>query len=36
LGEVAARDEPLVGLFDEQHAGEADQRGVVGEDADHI
>jgi hypothetical protein len=36
LGDVAARDEPLVALVDEQHAGEADQRGVVGEDADDI
>ena len=36
LGEVAAADEPLVALFDEQHAGEADQRLVVGEDADDV
>ena len=36
LGEVAAADEPLVVLLDQQHAGEADQRGVVGEDADDV
>jgi hypothetical protein len=36
LGEVAACDEPLVILFDQQRAGESDQRGVVGEDADDV
>ena len=36
LGEVAAADEPFVVLFDQQRAGEADQRGVVGEDADDV
>src|SRR5215208_7976505 len=36
LGEVAARDEPLVILFEQQRAGEADERGVVGEDADDV
>jgi hypothetical protein len=36
LGQVSARDEPFVGLFDEQHPGEADQRSVVGKDAGDI
>ena len=34
--EVAAADEPLVVLFDAEHPGEADQRAVVGEDADDV
>jgi hypothetical protein len=36
LGEVAACDEPFVVLFDQQRAGEPDQGGVVGEDADDV
>lgn len=32
LREVAAADEPLVVLFDQQRAGEADRATVVGED----
>jgi len=36
LGEVAAADEPLIVLLDQHRAGEADQRGVVGEDADDV
>jgi hypothetical protein len=35
-GEIAALDEPLVGLFGEQGAGEADRGGVVGRDADDV
>jgi hypothetical protein len=34
--EVAALDEPLVCLLDEQRAGEADHGGVVGEDPDDV
>jgi hypothetical protein len=36
LGEVAAGDEPLVVLLDQQRAGEADQALIVGEDADDV
>ena len=36
MGEVAAADEPLVILLDEQCAGEPDQGGVVGVDADDV
>ena len=36
LGWVAAGDQPLVVLLDQQHAGQAQQRGVVGEDAHHV
>ena len=36
LGEVASGDEPFVILLDQQHAGEPDQRVVVGEDADDV
>lgn len=36
LGEVAARNQPLVAVLDQQHAGEADQARVVGEDANDI
>jgi hypothetical protein len=35
-GQVAARHEPLVVLLDAEHPGEADQGGIVGEDADHV
>ena len=35
-GEVAALDEPLVVLFGQQRAGEADHGGVVGEDPDDV
>jgi hypothetical protein len=35
-GEIAATDEPLVILLDAEHAGEPDQRSVVGKDADDI
>jgi len=35
-GEVAALDDPLIVLFGEQRAGEADHRGVVGEDSDDV
>jgi hypothetical protein len=34
--EVATADQPLVVLLDAQHPGEADQRGVVGEDPDDV
>jgi hypothetical protein len=34
--EVAAPDEPLVVLLDDDRGGEADQRAVVGEDADDV
>jgi hypothetical protein len=30
LGEVAAADEPLIVLFDQQHAGEADNAASLG------
>ena len=36
LGEVAAADEPLVVLLDQQRAGEADRAWVVGEDPDDV
>ena len=36
LGEVAARDEPFVVMFDQHRAGEPDQACVVGEDADDV
>ena len=36
LGQVAATDEPLVVLLDQQGAGEADRSPVVGEDADDV
>ena len=35
-GEVAALDEPLVILFAEERAGEADDGGVVREDPDDV
>jgi hypothetical protein len=34
--QVVAADQPLVALFDAEHAGESDQRMVVGEDADDV
>jgi hypothetical protein len=34
--EVAATDEPFVVLLDHDAGGEADQRAVVGEDADDV
>jgi hypothetical protein len=34
--EVAAADKPFVVLLDAEHAGEPDQRSVVGEDADDV
>ena len=34
--QVASGDEPFVVLLDQEHAGEPDQRGVVGEDADDV
>ena len=34
--EVGASDEPLVVLLDAEHAGEANQALVVGEDADDV
>ena len=34
--EVAALDEPLVGLLGPQRTGEADHRPVVGEGADDV
>jgi hypothetical protein len=36
LGDVAALDQPLVVLLEQEHAGEADQRPVVGVDADNV
>jgi hypothetical protein len=36
LRQVAAADQPLVVLFQQQHPGQPQQRGVVGEDADHV
>jgi hypothetical protein len=36
VAEVAAADEPLVVLFDDDAGGEPDQRAVVGEDADDV
>ncbi len=35
-GEVAAADEPLIVLFDQERAREPDRGGVVGEDADDV
>jgi len=34
--DAASQDQPLVVLLDQQHAGEADRRGVVREDADDV
>ena len=36
VGEVAALDQPFVVLFDQEHAGEPEQRRVVGVDADDV
>jgi hypothetical protein len=34
--QIAAPDQPLIVLFDAEHAGEPDQALVVGEDADDV
>ena len=36
VGEVASSDEPYVVLLDQEHAGEADERPVVGVDPDDV
>jgi hypothetical protein len=36
VGEVATLDQPLIVLFDQEHAGEANQRPVVGVDPDDV
>src|SRR6185312_6788366 len=36
LAEVALLDEPLVALFDQEAAGQADQAVIVGVDPDHV
>jgi hypothetical protein len=36
FGEIAAADEPLIVLLDQQRAGEPDRACVVGEDPDDV
>ena len=36
LAEVAAADQPLVALLGSKQAGQPEQGGAVGEDADHV